>query len=81
MCGVDAFLIPVRVSSRKTVLAPRVGGVGVAAHFPEAVDVAIKEDDIFQPLGSFPYVEFGDDHKCGSAMLHGDWRAISCAGD
>src|ERR1700722_17257199 len=46
----SAFII----GSRKSVVGPRVGGVGIAADFPEAGVILWQEDDVFHPLRTFP---------------------------
>ena len=55
--------------SGEAILRPRIGRVGVAAHFPEAEDVAVDELDVADELRPLPRVAFGQDDARGAAML------------
>src|SRR5689334_20591947 len=59
------------VSLRKSVFAPGIRGIGIAAQFPEPQNVAVEESDLANELGSFPGVAFRDDDASRPAMFNG----------
>lgn len=52
------------------------GGVGVAADFPEAGLVVGEEFDAVDPLGAFPSPELGGDHADGAAVFAGEGGVV-----
>ncbi len=58
------------------VVSPRVGGVGVAAEFPESKPVTREKDDVFDPFRTFPRIDFGDDDPHGAAVFTGERLAF-----
>src|SRR5207247_11137980 len=55
--------------SSKSIFRPRVGCIRVAAHFPEAEDVAVEKDNFADELRPFPRVTLRDDQARRAAVL------------
>ena len=66
---------------REAIFGPRVGGVAVAARFPEAEAVLGAEFDGADELRAFPGVELWDDDARGAAVLAGERFAVVVRGD
>src|SRR6267378_4512498 len=69
------------VKSGEAVFRPGVGGVGIAAQFPETEDVAVQEGDFADEFGAFPGVTLGQDDAGGPTVLLGEGLAVPLVGD
>src|SRR5256885_5866400 len=61
---------------RVAVVEPRLGGVRVAADFPEAFLIFGQKFDLADPLRAFPRVQLWRDHPAGTAVLARQRRAL-----
>src|SRR5207248_9910950 len=77
-------MLPALCFLRKPVLRPGIGGVTVAADFPETRLVFGNEFDRANKLGPFPGIKLRDDHAGGATViardrLPADWGATRAA--
>ncbi len=66
---------------REALFEPGIGIVRIAAHFPEAKDVAVDKGDFADELGAFPGVFFRNDDARGTTMLDGDGLSVNLVRD
>src|SRR5580700_5834347 len=60
------------------IVEPRLGGVRVAAHLPEAPAIGGEKLDLPDPLRAFPRIELRSDHAARPAVLARKRLALPC---